>query len=589
MRIMKIYEDNEKMVQDLKKAPKKSFDTITRGSENKGSEYKVSKKRDSGNKSIEKKNNEKKTTEKNYDEKNYDGSDKEVNGGITPKVPLVASKNNSLISNLSRSLWSFEFVKVYKKDKSIFEGRLVKDDAKEISLKLKSGYNIVILKENIESIEKISQGYGSEPVLETKKSKEKNGRLWKEKDEKESNDKKDNDEAYETKKKLGANDNLVNTKGTNQRLPKVVILHTGGTIASKVDYNIGGVSAFFEPEEIISLFPELKDIAEINTKKVSNVFSDELRFEDYNVICENIVKTAREGCKGIIITHGTDTMHYTSAALSFMLKGLNIPVVIVGAQRSSDRSSSDSGTNLIAAVRFAVKPDVKGVFICMHESSSDDSCVILKGVNVRKMHSSRRDAFKQINSKPFARVKRNKEVEILDEKYLEDILKLEGLYNPANPAKKGEKMNNISFDKINPDLKIVMVYVHPSMNLEEISYIKNMAGAILIGTGLGHIGTTGKNKEIFEQLADAIRRGCVVAVCPQTIYGRINFNVYSNGVKLKEIGCLGNLCDMTPETGFVKLAYLLSNYDKAQAKKLYEKNLCMELNPRIGYKEDFED
>ncbi|HOI18621.1 MAG TPA: Glu-tRNA(Gln) amidotransferase subunit GatD [Candidatus Woesearchaeota archaeon] len=499
----------------------------------------------------------------------------------------IESKGKSLTDNLSRNLWAFEFVKVYKKDKTVFEGRLVKDDKKEISLKLKSGYNIVILKENIESIEKISDTKHSGSELERdskgfKVSKNQNDAI-----KKEGEEKKNNVGQIDTKKRFEVKMDSSYEKSEGQsNLSKVVILHTGGTIASKVDYDVGGVSAFFEPDEIVSLFPELKEIAKIETRKVSNVFSDELRFEDYNVMCENIVKTANEGCKGIIITHGTDTMHYTSAALSFMLKGLNIPVVIVGAQRSSDRSSSDSGVNLIAATRFAIEPGVKGVFICMHEKSCDDSCVILKGVNVRKMHSSRRDAFRQINSKPFARVKKNRDVEILDKDYLKEISKLERLYDLV---KKGEKKDNASFDMINPDLKIAMVYVHPNMTAEEISYIKNFDGAILIGTGLGHIGTTKKNKVIFDEVKSAIDKGCVVAVCPQTIYGRINFNVYSNGVKLKEIGCLGNLCDITPETGFIKLAYLLSNYDKSEAKRLYEKNLRMEINSRIGYKEDFED
>jgi len=509
----------------------------------------------------------------------------------------IAPKGNSLTDNLSRSLWAFEFVKAYKKDKSVFEGRLVKDDKKEISLKLKSGYNIVILKTNIEKIEKITtkpseserglkEGEHSKNKLNINEKENKNKKGINDK-ENESNDKKRDNGQIEAKKKLVLKKDSTTKKASEvSTLPKVVILHTGGTIASKVDYDVGGVSAFFEPEEIVSLFPELEEIAQIETKKVSNVFSDELRFEDYNIMCENIVKTANAGCKGIIITHGTDTMHYTSAALSFMLKGLNIPVVIVGAQRSSDRSSSDSGINLISAVRFAVKPDVRGVFICMHERSSDDSCVILKGVNVRKMHTSRRDAFRQINSKPFARVKKNKNIEILDKSYLKEISNLEESSELANTSK---KLGNASFDRINPDLKVAMVYVHPSMNLEEMSYIKTLDGAILIGTGLGHIGTTGRNKILFDSLFDAIKKGCVVAVCPQTIYGRINFNVYSNGIKLKEIGCLGNLCDMTPETGFIKLAYLLSNYDKSEAKRLYEKNLRQELNSRISYKEDFEE
>ena len=179
----------------------------------------------------------------------------------------------------------------------------------------------------------------------------------------------------------------------NKNLPKITILHTGGTIASKVDYKTGGVVARFSPEEILRMFPELRDIANIDSRLISNMFSEDMRFAHYSLMAKEIEKEIQKGVCGIILTHGTDTMTYTSAALAFMFEGLPIPVVLVGAQRSSDRGSSDAAVNLLCAAEFIAKTDFAGVAICMHENMSDNSCVILPATKTKKLHTSRRDAF----------------------------------------------------------------------------------------------------------------------------------------------------------------------------------------------------
>src|SRR3989344_3217277 len=183
-------------------------------------------------------------------------------------------------------------------------------------------------------------------------------------------------------------------------LPKIMILHTGGTIASKVDYETGAVITRFTPEEIIELFPKLHDIASIDSRLLRNMWSGDMRFAHYNIMAKAIAEEIKKGVCGIIITHGTDTMGYTAAGLSFMLEGLNIPVILVGSQRSSDRGSTDAEMNLVCATQFIIKSGFKGVAICMHDTMSDDACVILPACKTRKMHSSRRDAFKSINVEP---------------------------------------------------------------------------------------------------------------------------------------------------------------------------------------------
>ena len=354
------------------------------------------------------------------------------------------------------------------------------------------------------------------------------------------------------------------------------ILHTGGTIASKVDYKSGGVSALFTPEEIVSLFPEIKGSHSIQARLISNVSSEDMGFSSYNNLIENIASFAKkeieekEKIKGVIITHGTDTLHYTSAALSFALHGLPFPVVLVGAQRSSDRPSSDARMNLACAVRFVefAKPkEISGVFACMHSSISDDSCLIFRGVNLRKMHTSRRDAFRQINSAHFAEAWFNENRVELTKSALEEL-------------SSGEKKERFSHQEYRPDLRIGVLYAHPGLRKEEILAYQGFHGLIIAGTGLGHLGISrseeADNTGNLEALKELIKTGTRIAVAPQSIHGRINLNVYSPGRKLKEIGILGNLCAMTIETAFIKLAYLISCFKPELIGELYHADFCGE-------------
>jgi len=340
----------------------------------------------------------------------------------------------------------------------------------------------------------------------------------------------------------------------DNKLPKILILHTGGTIASKVSYKTGGVIAKFSPEELLELIPELGKIANIETKLISNIFSEDMGFKDYNNIIKEIKKA--KNVEGVIITHGTDTLHYTSAALSFMLDNLRFPILLVGSQRSSDRGSSDAGMNMICATQFIVKSDFAGVGICMHSSTNDGSCWILPGLKSRKFHSSRRDAFQAVNAKPFALVDLQGKIKIID----------------SNFAKKSKELK-LKVDYLDEKLKIGILKVHPGIGVEEINCYSKHDGLIIEGTGLGHMPINSDSK-IFNSLK---KLKIPKVMCSQTIFGRVNMNVYSTGRKLQEILISGS--DMTAETAFTKLAWLLST---KQNVKLMSENLKGEINNRIS-------
>lgn len=349
---------------------------------------------------------------------------------------------------------------------------------------------------------------------------------------------------------------------TKTNLPIISVLHTGGTIASKVDYSTGAVVARFSPDELLAMFPELNDLCNIRSKQVAQIFSEDMRFEHYNLMAKAIAEEFAQGAKGIIITHGTDTMHYTSAALSFMLQNLPGPVILVGAQRSSDRASSDAGINLVCAVNYALKTDFTGVGICMHDTPNDNTCGIFLGVNARKMHSTMRDAFVSVNCKQLARVT-----------YPDG--KITSISTPKKSSGK------FSVQLINDKLKIGMIYAHPSLHHTELNAYEGFDGIVLIGTGLGHFPVnatddiTKENGKILDEISK-LASASVVAMSLQTLYGGVNMNVYSSGRKLMEAGVIGDKSTMTPETTFAKLAYLLSAYDKKEARNKFNDDICGE-------------
>lgn len=345
------------------------------------------------------------------------------------------------------------------------------------------------------------------------------------------------------------------------KLKTISILHTGGTIASKVDYKSGGVIAGFELEDLLEMFPELKKIANINSVFVSNMMSEDMRFSHYKKLAKTIKEEIDKGADGIIIGHGTDTIAVTAAALSFMLENPPIPVILVGSQRSSDRGSSDAAMNLICASTFITNSDFKGVALCMHEDSSDKSCLIMPGTKTRKLHTSRRDAFKPVNASPIAKVNY-------------DTKKIEMLKDTKAPA--GDFNVHDRFEE-----KVTIIRTHPNMSPDffELLIKNDYKGLILEATGIGQAPTNIKeNLPIYEALKKFIEKGGIVGLTSQCIFGRVHEDIYTNCRRLKDIGVI--FCeDMLTDTAYVKLAWLLAN-KKDKAASLLCKNMIGEITER---------
>jgi glutamyl-tRNA(Gln) amidotransferase subunit D len=338
--------------------------------------------------------------------------------------------------------------------------------------------------------------------------------------------------------------------------PRVAIIGTGGTIASRVDYRTGAVFPAFTPEEICASVPELLELANIEVVEACNVFSEHMTPELWVRIAQEIANQINKGAKGVVVTHGTDTMGYTAAALSFMLRNLSRPVVLTGAQRSSDRPSSDAALNLVAATVTALS-DIAEVCVVMHGSMSDDYFLIHRGVRVRKCHTSRRDAFLSINDLPLGKV-RGMKVEMLRQDY-----------------RKTRPEGRVELDtQLDPNVALVKVYPGMKPDLIE-TLIQKCHGIVLEGTGLGHA-----PQSLFPALRRAVDEGVILVMTSQCLWGRVNMRVYSTGRDLLQLGVIPAE-DMLPEVAYVKLMWVLGKTrERSKVEELMLTNFVGEISER---------
>ncbi|TDA30520.1 MAG: Glu-tRNA(Gln) amidotransferase GatDE subunit D [Archaeoglobi archaeon] len=339
-------------------------------------------------------------------------------------------------------------------------------------------------------------------------------------------------------------------------LPNVKIISTGGTIASRVDYRTGAVTSQFTAEEIVSDVPEIAEICNVEAELLYNILSENMKPSYWIELARRVYESLKK-YEGVIVTHGTDTMHYSASALAFMLSTPK-PVVFVGAQRSSDRPSSDAAMNLICSAKLATS-DVGEVLVCMHGTTSDEFCYAHRGVKVRKMHTSRRDAFQSINAKPVAKIDYpSLEIEWLSWRY-----------------RRGERELKLR-DRL--EEKVALVKFYPGLGSDIIDYYhsKGYRGFVIEGTGLGHVST---------DWIETLKKVCedsIVVMTSQCLYGRICDRVYDTGRDLLRAGVIEGE-DMLPEVALVKLMFLLGNYSLEEAKELVKKNFVGEIEPRSTY------
>ncbi len=328
------------------------------------------------------------------------------------------------------------------------------------------------------------------------------------------------------------------------RKPNVKLITTGGTIASRLDYRTGAVVPAFEPEELCAFVPELSEYCNLHTEKLYSVLSEDIGPEQWFGIAKAVARAIEEGYHGIVIAHGTDTMHYTSSLLSFMIQNPPIPIVMVGSQRSSDRPASDAPLNLIYSVKTASESDIAEVSVCAIGPISDSYGLIHRGTRVRKMHSSHRSTFRTIGDIPLAMVDKEK------------IIPLRSDYNKRR--KDRDFKLQISFEE-----KVALIYYYPNMKPDIIeALIENgYKGIVIAGTGLGHV-----NKQVYPALKKAHDKGIFILMTVQTLWGYVQMYVYETGRKIMSLGVVPGE-NLLPEVAYLKLCWALgqtTNHEKVK-------------------------
>ncbi len=406
----------------------------------------------------------------------------------------------------------------------IYEGTLLESPETEkgiVLLKLGSGYNIGFNKKEVLEIKVLEKGEEKVSALEVKRQADE---------------------------------------------PKIAMIITGGTIAARLDSRTGGVAPLTTPQDLFKFYPEA--FKKVNVKEVIVPFmkaSEDMDFKDWQKIAKTAKKLLdRADIQGIIITHGTDFLHYTSAALSFFLRDLNKPVVLTYSQRSIDRASSDANLNLQCSALAAIS-DMAEVMLVGHSSSNDDYCYAMPGTKVRKLHTSRRDAFKVVNAKPFVKIFPDK-IEVLSE------------YNRRTNSK--VKLD-AKFEE-----KVALVKVYPGQDSGILDYYlkKKYKGIVLELSGLGHAPTKRARNSWTKKLKEVQGKGIIVCATAQCINGRLDPLVYSNGRETLGTGVI-YLEDMLAETALVKLGWVLGHKEwaknKGSVKEKMLHNFAHEFNERL--------
>ena len=423
--------------------------------------------------------------------------------GYVGKSLDFLKSNNIIVGDFVKIIGDLEY-------SGIIMPRYEHSDDLHIVLKLNNGYNIGLELEKIKKIEKIES---SKKIIEKKQ-----------------------------------------VVRSNPSLPNILLLSTGGTIASKVDYRTGAVTPILSAEELNSSVPELSEIANIDTKVLFSEYSENIMPDHWLEIANQLEEYSTSSYSGIIIAHGTDTMHYTSSFLSFALAGYPIPIVLVGSQRSSDRASSDAALNLIGSVRFIVECKKRGIYIVMHNDESDSSVACHFGTRVRKNHTSKRNAFQTIGDVPSHII----------------------TYDKIQDNSKKDYFSVKKFTpKIKLDTKVALVKYHPGYDPNILGKIIEMGFKAIIfeGTGLGHIG-----KIMYENVRKAHDLGIFLGMTSQCIDGRVSMTVYESGRDLLDLGIIP-LENMIPEVALVKTMWALGQtQNNEEIKKILLEDIASEIS-----------
>lgn len=335
------------------------------------------------------------------------------------------------------------------------------------------------------------------------------------------------------------------------RLPKVLLLHTGGTLGMEGS-RPGPLRPGAFVDELRVKVPELWRIADLELEIVSNVDSSDMSPELWQGLARRIHECL-DGFDGIVVTHGTDTMAYTATALSFMLRNLPKPVVLTGSQVPLGAIRNDARLNLIDAVTAAARGDeLPEVVICFDSK-------LFRGNRARKIKIAEYDAFDSPNLPPLGG------------------LGVEITIAPAARPKGPFRL----LERLDPRIHVVHVFPggDPRPHLQALE--GDVRGLLVFAYGAGNFAIRGPGSflPLFEEAA---RREIPVLVGSQASKNAVLLSLYEAGAAAEALGAVG-AGDMTPEACVVKLMHALAYGETLDdVRRLLVTDLAGELTSRPG-------
>ena len=310
-----------------------------------------------------------------------------------------------------------------------------------------------------------------------------------------------------------------------------MLLATGGTIACTQGEH--GLEPTLHGRDLLAAIQNDLPCA-VDVRDVFLMDSSNMQPEEWSALAR-AVDEALQTCDGVVITHGTDTMAYTAAALSFMLAGVGKPVVLTGSQLPLAHLLTDGRLNLLRAIHAAMA-DISGVYVCFDNQ-------LISGVRCVKTHTSSMNAFSSVNEPPAG------------------FFDVEGLHidhpQPYLPLEQPYRLR----DGIDP--RVFLLKLVPGTSPDVLRFVKSAGyrGLVIEAFGLGGLHYIRRN--LVEALGQLVDGGIYVVVVSQCLYEKANLNVYEVGHGLVR-DCILSGRDMTTEAAVCKMMWALAQEEPAK-------------------------
>ena len=311
---------------------------------------------------------------------------------------------------------------------------------------------------------------------------------------------------------------------------RILLICTGGTIASTLKKD--GYTPGLTDTDILDYIPSVREFCNVDTVQVCNIDSTNMTPGYWSLVTREI-KKHYENYDGFVILHGTDTMAYTAAALSYMIQNSNKPIVLTGSQKPICLEITDAKTNLIDSIRYACADSSSGVQIVFNH------CVIA-GTRGKKTHAHSYAAFSSVNFPELAVIREDKIFRYI---------------TPIKYENKAEFMEELHDS-------IAVLKLIPGTRPEMLEFLFKYYDCLVIeGFGVGGIPENLKD-EFYKQMNHWILEGKLVVIATQVVNEGSNMEVYEVGLKVKKDFNLIEAYDMTLEATVTKMMYLMKKYGK---------------------------